>query len=77
MKTAQIVLNGSSVSSSLATLTAIQPHLVFVFADPSWCVGEDRLSPLLQALTPAQLVGCSTAGEVAGHGVQENSCVLT
>ena len=75
MKTAQIVLNGSSVSSSLATLTAIQPHLVFVFADPSWCVGEDRLSPLLQALTPAQLVGsfASAGCEAYPNGMGGNN----
>jgi hypothetical protein len=72
---------GDDVAAALAPLSAIAPQLVLVFAAPQFFSGSgaaEQLAAQLHATFPAaQLIGCSTAGEINGACVQENSAVVT
>ena len=78
MKTAQVVLTAiEAAQAKLAPLAAIDPHLVIVFASPVW-MADARFFPLLRTtFSQARLLGCSTAGEIAGSGVLDRGCVIT
>src|SRR5688572_27594399 len=53
------------------------PQLVLLFASPS-LIADTRMTQALEQRYPgAQVVGCSTAGEIAGTQVQEDSAVAT
>lgn len=58
-------------------LAAIAPHLVLVFGARQRLLEPGLLDTLKRALPNAELVGCSTAGEISLHGVSDNQLVLT
>lgn len=72
---------GDDVAAALAPLSSIAPQLVLVFAAPQFfasAAGAAQLAAQLQAAFPAaQLIGCSTAGEISGACVQEGTAVVT
>jgi hypothetical protein len=61
----------------LAALRAINPQLLFAFWSRAPLGEPAFVDALRTALPDTALVGCSTAGEIAGEGVHENSCLLT
>jgi len=61
----------------LASLAAINPHVLIVFAAPQW-FADAGFFPLLRSTFPdTHLIGCSTAGEIAGKAVLNGGCVVT
>ncbi|MEY2633018.1 MAG: hypothetical protein RIR00_1672 [Pseudomonadota bacterium] len=63
--------------TALAPLQALQPDLVLAFGDVRHFSAAPWLA-MLQAQCPkAQLLGCSTAGEITAQGVGEGELVLT
>lgn len=64
-------------SAPLAPLAAINPNLVLVFAAPSYFTNPDLAGWLKQAFPNARRIAASTAGEISGKGVSDNSMVVT
>ena len=73
----QIRLTAPGQFDGLATLAAIDPQWLIVFAAPTW-FADGQLFPALRRQFPqARLTGCSTAGEISRDGVSDGSCVVT
>jgi hypothetical protein len=77
MKTHQLSIRGGDITpEALASLAAIEPQLVLVFAAPG------RLDPALgealkRAVPGALSLGCSTCGEISNAGVDRDTTVFT
>jgi hypothetical protein len=78
MKVEQVHLEKSPATpAALAPLSAIDPHLVWVFGAAA-TLGETALLDTLRSAFPnAELAGCSTAGEIGGAGVSDGGLVVT
>lgn len=78
MEISQITVNERSPNSNdLAALAAIKPQLVWVFGGIQHFTAPDLLPNLKAAFGDAQLLGCSTAGEIGKEGVSDNAVVIT
>ncbi|MES2154385.1 MAG: FIST N-terminal domain-containing protein [bacterium] len=56
---------------------ALKPNLVLVFGSPSAMSRDGAFEELRRLYPDAHLVGCSTAGEIAGTHVMDDSLVAT
>ena len=76
MECRQVVLEAPEGASHLLEgLSELAPQLVLVFGSVSLL---PALGPVLAGAFPgAQVVGCSTAGEISRQGVTERTCVVT
>lgn len=63
--------------AQLQTLHDVAPQLLLVFAGPVHFSSGQLAQELLQRFPEAQLVGCSTAGEISQQGVENGSVVVT
>ena len=70
-----VVRHGNPADHDFSTLAAIDPNLVFVFG--SVATLKAGAAAIAQAFPVAQRAGCSTAGEISGIGVEDNSLVVT
>lgn len=61
----------------LEPLMELSPDLVLVFGPPDFFAPEGDAARLPGIFPTANLLGCSTAGEIDCHGVQNNSAVIT
>lgn len=78
MKTEQIVVvDRAALPAALAPLAASAPQLLLVFAAPSYFTDPEFAATLRAACPQAQLLGCSTAGEISRDGVDDGGCVVT
>ena len=78
MKILQVETQASQAKpEQLASLAAIAPNLVLVFATPAFFSTGDGVAALLAAFPGTAVIGCSTAGEVSMTGVQADSVVIT
>ncbi len=78
MKTIQITGRKlGEINEMLAEIQAIEPQLVFAFGGVEHFSSSALYDMLHSALPGTQLIGCSTAGEISGEGVDEGSCTLT
>lgn len=78
MRTQQIVLEDIiGIEAALEALAGLQPNLVFAFGAPRFLECEAFLPALKGCFPGAELIGCSTAGEISPRGVHENACVVT
>ncbi|MBC3934617.1 FIST signal transduction protein [Undibacterium rugosum] len=78
MKIAQEILYGTPGTEwKLDAVSAISPQLVLVFASISHFENPDFLAHLRRLLPDAQLLGCSTAGEISAQGVSTQTVVVT
>ena len=77
MKTHQLTIRGGApTADQLASLAAIGPQLVLVFAAPGRL--DDALGEALKRAVPGALsLGCSTCGEISNGGVDSDTTVLT
>lgn len=64
-------------AAALSELAAIEPHLVLAFAPDTALARPGFARELQHAFPTAQLVGCSSAGEIGNHGVTSGAVVLT
>ncbi len=76
MQVRQTVLT-SLEDAALAPLTEISPDLVLVFAAPSFFTDAAFAAGLARAFPRARRLALSTAGEISGQGVGDNSIVVT
>ena len=78
MKIKQISSSDLTLSAQdITTLTSIEPHLIFIFASIRHFEQSTTLKQLIEMLSPATIIGCSTAGEIHQHGVLDHGIVIT
>jgi hypothetical protein len=78
MQTRQVNLSSERLSAAdLEPLQSLNPQLVLVFASLGAMRSGIAMDDLQAALPGAQWMGCSTAGEISGQGVADNSIVVT
>lgn len=78
MKVLQKILKSSAdAATELAPLAAIQPNLVLVFGAVNFFEDTALMTALPSRFPGAAVIGCSTAGEIAGDGVLDGTCVVT
>jgi hypothetical protein len=77
MKIRQAVLRDARMSETVAECATIAPHLVLVFGAVG-VITDAAFFPMLRAAFPAaHILGCSTAGEITGGGVEDGVAVIT
>ena len=64
-------------AAALAPLMQIRPDVILVFAAPRFFTEPGLAETLASAFPKARRIGASTAGEISGHGVDEDSLVVT
>ena len=69
MEIAQAHCQAAPNAGELASLTRLDPHLVLVFGSVSRMTDAALPALLREQFPRAQLVGCSTAGEIVGSNV--------
>jgi hypothetical protein len=78
MKTEQLIIKKPQVAAAdFAKLTAIQPHLVFVFGSVANFTDASFSPTMKSCFGNATVIGCTTAGEISNKGVTDNSAVFT
>ena len=78
MRVQQLILkNRADIDAVLAPLAAMQPQLVLVFGACAYFSTPELTAALRRQLPGAVIAGCSTAGEIAGKRVYDDSCVIT
>lgn len=77
MEIRQAQFHGAADSASLKPLAAIEPHLVWVFGSADRLTDPALLPQLRGHFGQAQVVGCSTSGEITNAGVADDSLVVT
>lgn len=76
MKVLQTIVRGDSPSAAdFSALAAIKPQLVLAFG--SVATLQAGAPAIAQAFAGASRAGCSTAGEISGDGVQDDTLVVT
>lgn len=78
MKAQQLVLkHPAGAADGLVRLGAIEPQLVTVFGAVPFFADQAFLAALQAAFPAANIIGCSTAGEIGNGVVADGSCVVT
>ena len=77
MKIEQRTFKGSPDAEALAKMAVIRPELVLAFASVDRIADPALHVRLRAAFGGAALMGCSTAGEISAHSVDDNSVVVT
>lgn len=76
MQTRQAVVHGrQALPEDFRELAGVTPHLVLAFGSTQAL--RDAADVLAQAFPQAVRAGCSTAGEIAGHAVEDGALVVT
>lgn len=77
MKTNQIIWEDGDSWESYEDAVDINPQLVLFFGSTALLEGHDYFQQLREKYPTAQLVGCTTAGEIIGDEVLDDSIVAT
>ncbi len=78
MKTVQVHFRKKTFNrESLKAIIDLKPQIIVAFANIEWARDIELLKELKTHLPDAEIVGCSTAGEISNDGLFENSMVLT
>lgn len=78
MDVKQVVIKSHVIDPILLKpLGDLKPQLILVFASISHFQSADFANTLIISIPDAQWVGCSTAGEISGEGVTDDSVVIT
>jgi hypothetical protein len=72
-----LIADDAALASALPRLAATAPQLVLAFGGPKRFADPRWLAPLREKLPAAQLIGCSSAGEILGGKVHDGSLCLT
>lgn len=70
-----VVRDGNPGAHDFSALAAIKPNLVLAFGSVANL--QNGAAAIAQAFPQACRAGCSTAGEISGKGVEDNSLVVT
>ncbi len=76
MKTISLIGGKGELPQALEKALALEPSVLFLFAAPSLLRDEETLTLLRSRGRGLNLVGCSTAGEIANEGVGEKGFSL-
>jgi hypothetical protein len=79
MKNVQIQIKSDAhVAKAIADMKAVNPNLMMMFGTDA-CFANDAgwIAQVCKAFPDAQIIGCSTAGEISNQGVSDNSLVIT
>ena len=78
MKTSQVNLTHKNISEKdVSNIQAINPNWVTVFGHPSYFEKGDLGIQLRKLFPQAEIIGCSTAGEISTLGVFDQRLVIT
>ncbi|MEG1328410.1 MAG: FIST N-terminal domain-containing protein, partial [Janthinobacterium sp.] len=78
MRVQQLILkNRAGIDAALEPLSAMAPDLVLVFGACAYFATAELTAALRRQMPGAVIAGCSTAGEIAGKRVYDDSCVIT
>lgn len=78
MKTLQVKLTKSDdLGEKLQPILDLDPHLVFAFGSPKFFESAAWVRRLNILLPGAQVVGCSTGGEISEDGIGHDSLIVT
>lgn len=70
-------IDASSIPAAVASLQAVTPNWVIVFGAVEFFTSAESVAAFVHAFPGAVVMGCSTAGEIAGTVVSDNICVVT
>lgn len=73
----EILGKPAGIGERLKSLAEFDPSLVLVFASIDYFSSPELADALKAACPQAIVLGCSTAGEISGDGVDDGSCILT
>ncbi len=77
MKSIQVKLKSENdMNAALTQLASHQPNLIFAFGAVEF-FKNDMIKKIGQQFPKAQIVGCSTAGEIGDSGVTDNTLIVT
>ncbi len=71
------IANEAALAAALPSLAVMAPQLVLAFGGPERFAAPTWLAPLRRAVPDAQLVGCSSAGEILGGQVHDGTLCLS
>lgn len=78
MKTTQVMLTKKDFTAAdLSKVQAADPNWVTVFGHPSYFETGDLGKRLKTIFPKAEIIGCSTAGEISNDGVFDNRLIVT
>jgi hypothetical protein len=69
--------NPASLGEIGQNFSAIQPNLIMVFGAVEHFRTSATVDQLIKLFPAAMVIGCSTAGEISGEGVDDGSCVVS
>jgi hypothetical protein len=69
-----LIRSNEGLGEALQALSAIKPQLVLGFGPVRWLQALDVHRP---QFGDAHWLGCTTAGEISGQGVSDDSCAIT
>ncbi|MBU2928476.1 FIST signal transduction protein [Winogradskyella psychrotolerans] len=72
----QLSLKNETWYNSITTIKVV-PNLILLFVSPKFKDKANLVNQLLETYPNAQLLGCSTAGEISGNSVADESVSLT
>ena len=67
----------SDLAAALDTLRAVDPNLLFLFGSDACFADAGWVADVCKAFPKAQVIGCSTAGEISNGGVSDQTLVVT
>ncbi|MGZ3703914.1 MAG: FIST signal transduction protein, partial [Bdellovibrionota bacterium] len=78
MKTKQVqIKNAGQVKNAISGLAEIQPNLILMFGSQDCFAPGGWIETIAKEFPKAQVIGCSTAGEISNDGVSDNTLVAT
>ncbi len=76
MRVEQLSLNSTTWNQSITQIEII-PNILLLFVSPLFIEKDALLDQLIRLYPNTTIVGCSTAGEISGISVSDNSVALT
>lgn len=76
MRVEQLSLNSTTWNQSISEIE-IAPNILLLFVSPLFIEKDALLDQLIRLYPNTTIVGCSTAGEISGISVSDNSVALT
>lgn len=78
MKNVQVqIKNDKGLEQGIQKLSALNPNLVILFGSADCFAPGAWVAKICEKFPKAQVIGCSTAGEISNSGVADNTLVVT
>jgi hypothetical protein len=76
MKSLSLNTSAKDLSSTIEKLKVIEPQLLIVVGATDVLKDGSLVKSLSQGLPKAQIIGCSTSGEISNHGVSDEGLMI-